>query len=260
MRDAVAPPSAPDAKWLDDEKVSEDALKQHRVGGRLVTRREVSRSKKCTLKISYFSVCHLNSIRSVVGQLANLFWQLEHDQTASVTPTIELAKLALVTSRDEEDEVERGGTASSNDTDATLVEDALPRLISTDPTPKSPSPSPSTILGKRLRDGPQSKSEMEIDSPVSETDQRNKECFVMVQSPASPVQVKSVIAGGSNTASAQDTSKSGEIIDVEMQDVSKPDQKSAAVGTRKATANSDSVMMFGKVVLAINGRSSTDYL
>jgi len=41
-----------------------------------------------------------------------------------VTLMIELAKLALLTSRDEdEDEADKGGTDSSNDTDATLADD-----------------------------------------------------------------------------------------------------------------------------------------
>jgi ubiquitin carboxyl-terminal hydrolase 25/28 len=47
LRDAVAPMANLDEKSLEDEKVTDDALKQHRVGGRLVTRREVGRSKKC---------------------------------------------------------------------------------------------------------------------------------------------------------------------------------------------------------------------
>ena len=86
-------------------------------------------------------------------QLANLFFQLEYHQTAAITPTIELAKLALVTSRDEEeDEVDRGGTDSSNDTDATLVEDAPSRISTTEQSPHSPLRSPDSVLGKRLRD------------------------------------------------------------------------------------------------------------
>ena len=31
----------------DDSKFTDDDLKRHRVGGRLVTRREISRSKRC---------------------------------------------------------------------------------------------------------------------------------------------------------------------------------------------------------------------
>lgn len=41
-----------DQKSFEDEKLSDDALKQHRVGGRLVTRREVGRSKKCKHSLS----------------------------------------------------------------------------------------------------------------------------------------------------------------------------------------------------------------
>ena len=37
-----------DLKSLDDDKLTDDELKRHRVGGRLVTRREILRSKKCT--------------------------------------------------------------------------------------------------------------------------------------------------------------------------------------------------------------------
>jgi len=39
----------------------------------------------------------------VVSELSQLFWELEHADMASITPTMELAKLALVTSKDEED-------------------------------------------------------------------------------------------------------------------------------------------------------------
>jgi len=56
LREAVAPMANADQKLLDDEKVSDDALKQHRVGGRLVTRREVGRSKKCTSNFILFYI------------------------------------------------------------------------------------------------------------------------------------------------------------------------------------------------------------
>jgi ubiquitin carboxyl-terminal hydrolase 25 len=36
-----------DIKTVEDEKFSEDDLKRFRVGGRLVTRKEIIRSKKC---------------------------------------------------------------------------------------------------------------------------------------------------------------------------------------------------------------------
>ena len=50
-------------------------------------------------KLSYYFII-------VVNQLANLFRQLEHSDNPAVTPTIELAKLALVTSKDEEEDDE----------------------------------------------------------------------------------------------------------------------------------------------------------
>jgi ubiquitin carboxyl-terminal hydrolase 25 len=42
------PMSKLDVNSLDDDKLTDDDLKRHRVGGRLVTRREIARSKKCT--------------------------------------------------------------------------------------------------------------------------------------------------------------------------------------------------------------------
>ena len=43
----MQPMSKLDVTTLDDEKLSDEDLKRHRVGGRLVTRREIMRSKKC---------------------------------------------------------------------------------------------------------------------------------------------------------------------------------------------------------------------
>ena len=98
---------------------------------------------------------------TVVSELAELFWHLEHADLASVTPTMELAKLALVTSKDEEDDNEQTATDSSNNTVATLVKDALP---SPAPVPSqvdedghgssvgSPGVSLSSVLGGRARD------------------------------------------------------------------------------------------------------------
>ena len=57
-------------------------------------------------------------------QLAELFWNLEYCDQAAVTPSMDLAKLALVTSQDEDEDDLSGGssTDASNDTDATLVD------------------------------------------------------------------------------------------------------------------------------------------
>jgi ubiquitin carboxyl-terminal hydrolase 25 len=183
-----------------------------------------------------------------VSQLASLFWQLEYHQTASVTPTIELAKLALVTSRDEEeDEV---GTDSSNDTDATLVEDTPTRISTSDQSRHSPLRSPSSVLGKRLRDQPRQRSEMDVDSPNAESE-RDKDSFVMVSSPTSPLHsiTPQMLAEGSSSKS-RETSKSGEIVDVEMQDGSVPIDRVATKPALppKTVGTSDSSMMFGQYV------------
>lgn len=65
-----------------------------------------------------------------------------------MTPSLELAKLALVTSKDEEDDADtnKNGTDSSNSTDATLVEEALTAM----PAEKSVMET-KPILGKRER-------------------------------------------------------------------------------------------------------------
>ena len=48
LREAITPfADSGDEKVLDDSKLTDDDLKRHRVGGRLVTRREIARSKKC---------------------------------------------------------------------------------------------------------------------------------------------------------------------------------------------------------------------
>lgn len=45
LREAVLPMSKLDLN--DNEKLTDEDLKKHRVGGRLVTRREIVRSRKC---------------------------------------------------------------------------------------------------------------------------------------------------------------------------------------------------------------------
>ncbi len=50
-----------DLKALDDEKLTDEELKRHRVGGRLVTRREIVRSRKCR-DFGPFVNCFSNSI------------------------------------------------------------------------------------------------------------------------------------------------------------------------------------------------------
>ncbi|KAI0275431.1 hypothetical protein BC834DRAFT_815748 [Gloeopeniophorella convolvens] len=202
LREAITPLLNSSAKTIDEDKLTDDDLKRHRVGGRLVTRKEILRSKK------------------FVSELAELFWHLEHADNASVTPTMELAKLALVTSKDEEDDIEQTATDSSNDTDATLVEDAPPRAVAGSPV-GSPGASSSSVLGKRSRDK-EAEARMSIDSII------DKDNYVIIS--------KDADAGPSG---------SGTTGDVEMKDGDAPAQPAAKppIPPRK---NSESVMMFGR--------------
>jgi ubiquitin carboxyl-terminal hydrolase 25 len=167
----------------------------------------------------------------VVSELAELFWNLEHADIASITPTIELAKLALVTSKDEEDDIEQTATDSSNDTDATLVEDALPRSGTLTSSPVgSPGASSSSVLGKRSR-------EKEIGSRMSIDSVTDKDNYVIIS--------KNSDAGPSGVG---DTGAS----ETEMKDIieapapAPPGTKPPPLPPRKP---SESVMMFGAISL-----------
>jgi ubiquitin carboxyl-terminal hydrolase 25/28 len=189
-------------------------------------------------------VCHpLLTLRAniivnvVVSQLADLFWQLQFCENQAVTPTIDLAKLALVTSRDEEEEeADRGGTDSSNDTDATLVEDGPVR---------SPD-SNGTVLGKRPRD--EQRMDMVVDTPTSPiTEEKNG--YVMISQPSPSRGSKSPRLHGESSSSTMPLPSS--LPDVEMvnHEISQAEEQKKAppLPTRKPT-QSDSVMMFGKAL------------
>jgi ubiquitin carboxyl-terminal hydrolase 25/28 len=230
LRDAVAPLLNSSRKAMDEDKLTDDDLKRHRVGGRLVTRKEILRSKKCSCHSSTLLDQSLIYTPAVVSELAELFWNLEHADIASVTPTMELAKLALVTSKDEEDDIEQTATDSSNDTDATLVEDSAPRAGGTrtggtgSPV-GSPGASSSSVLGKRARDKEVVASRMSIDS----------DNFVIISK--SPDVADADAAGPSRA-------------DVEMKDAEAPAQSGAKppppLPQRKT---SESVMMFGALII-----------
>ncbi|KAH9911282.1 cysteine proteinase [Epithele typhae] len=224
LRDAIASLAGTGAKSLDEKKFTDDDLKRHRVGGRLVTRREILRSKK------------------FVHLLAELFWNLEYCDTASVTPEIELAKLALVTSQDEEEDaidaemdLDKAGTDSSNDTDATLPEQGA----------QSPTGS---VLGKRSRetDGEET---MEVDTPA--------------QSPkatggSSPrggsggseaaMFIEEAIASTSSTSLDKRPAQATSDGDVEMKEENQSSSagKAPPLPPRKTRPTDDSVMMFGR--------------
>lgn len=116
----------------------------------------------------------------------------------SVTPSIELAKLALVTSKDEEDdETDKGGTDTSNDTDATLVDDALSAYPTAEqPPPQSPVRTAESVLGKKVQ---KSVSAMDIDDdkdnspppliPLDESQSHDKDGDVIMR-PETPATTK----------------------------------------------------------------------
>ncbi|KAF9469591.1 hypothetical protein BDZ94DRAFT_1151478 [Collybia nuda] len=228
LREAVTPMSKLDLKSVEDEKLSDDDLKRHRVGGRLVTRREIIRSKK------------------FINQLADLFFNMEYSETAAVTPTIELAKLALVTSRDEEeDEADKGGTDSSNDTDATLVDDGptLPTLTEAPPrSPQSLTRSPNSVLGKRPRDNERQPSTMDLDSPVPQSPSEGYASLPSLRGSNSPPPMSQ--SSSSKLPEASSSMSQADIDgDVVMRATSAP-TKPPPLPPRKS--GSDSVMMFGK--------------
>ncbi|THG97453.1 hypothetical protein EW026_g4549 [Hermanssonia centrifuga] len=181
----------------------------------------------------------------VVHQLANLFWNMEYCDTAAVTPTKELAQLALITSQDEEEDDQGGtNTDASNDTDATLVEDGpvRPSYERSSQSPSRSSSSPS-VLGKRVREFPRTQG-MDVDGEPSEAD---KDGFVMVSKPTSPPDpVHSPIKP---TASSSKQKTVDNAPDVEMQDLSQKavnDAKPPPLPPRKPRETSDSTMMFGR--------------
>ncbi|KAK7040147.1 ubiquitin-specific protease ubp2 [Paramarasmius palmivorus] len=238
LREALIPLGQVDMKSFEEEKLSDDALTKHRVGGRLVTRKEVHRSRK------------------FVNHLADLFRNLEHSQATAITPAIELAKLALVTSKDEEED--EGGTDTSNDTDATLVEDGPSRFSAEpdqqmSPQPQSPGPSPSSILGKRPREITRRASEMDIDV-IAASQEGARSSSVQPMSRASslpypPVNpAKEAESSSSTPAPPPDVrAEDNEPQDVEMKDVSQPAKKvPPPLPPRKTPVKNDSVMMFGR--------------
>ena len=183
---------------------------------------------------------------TVIQQLAELFSHLEYCEAAAVTPTVELAKLALVTSRDEEDdEVDRGGTDSSNDTEATLVEDGPSRPSMTESSSYSAERGTNTVLGKRGRDVPlKSANVMEVDSPAPESPKDNGS-FVTAPSTASSVSPPPPSASNSSGQTSQMSVVKGDSDgDIEMAPAPSA-RKPPPLPPRKHTVKSESVMMFG---------------
>jgi ubiquitin carboxyl-terminal hydrolase 25/28 len=165
---------------------------------------------------------------------------LEYCEAAAVTPTIELAKLALITSRDEEeDEVDKGGTDSSNDTDATLVEDGPSRSSVLAPLHTSQSPSSSSsVLGKRPYDLDRQRQEMDVDSPLAESP-KERDGFILVPSMSPQPSNQIQQSAEASSSKAHLTDEDGDV-QMEIAPAAKP-----APPLRKRAEPSDSTMMFG---------------
>ncbi|KDQ18157.1 hypothetical protein BOTBODRAFT_52950 [Botryobasidium botryosum FD-172 SS1] len=133
-------------KFNDDIQLTDEDLKLHPIGGRLVTRREIERSRK------------------FVKLLSGLFTNLTWSEMPAVTPEIELAKLALVTSKDEDDE-KLASSSNTTATSATMVDSApenddMPGLETPDTVADLASLGrSSSILGKRRASGPLERSD-----------------------------------------------------------------------------------------------------
>jgi ubiquitin carboxyl-terminal hydrolase 25/28 len=162
-----------------------------------------------------------------------------------------LAKLALVTSKDEEeDEADKGGTDSSNDTDATLVEDGSSRFPISEPSHSAQSLS--SVLGKRPRESSESSGcGMEVDSPIVESPQA-QDGFMIVSQPNTlsrpetppPPLEQAGPSKRNSEVTATPLDGDGDVVMVDPHAEEGPPQKAPSVSPRKAEV-SDSVMMFG---------------
>jgi ubiquitin carboxyl-terminal hydrolase 25 len=165
---------------------------------------------------------------------------LEYSEEAAVTPTLDLAKLALVTTQDEEEDDQGGaGTDASNDTDATLVEDGpvrAPERSSPSPIRSPRSPSSPTVLGKRNRGRP---SDVNMEGITTVEDEKD---YVVVSKSPSPLQdTERPKPERKGSSSKRKTTTEQE--DVVMKDVQ--ERKAPPLPPRKPATTSGSIMMFG---------------
>jgi len=235
--------------------LSDEDLKQNRIGGRVVSRREVERSKQCvwfstTIHLPSSLIDYLYTL-PVINHLSSLFFELAWTELPSVKPEIQLAKLALVTSKDEEEEAksdksEAAGTSSSLQSGSTLVDEPMP-LTSVEsgngaagvPTGALPneanaiseravrSQSPPSVLGKRPTRGSLSlererrhTTSMELDTSAKES--LEKDGFVMleksdVQPSLQPRRAATMVTASlPASSSAATVGSEGRATDVEM--------------------------------------------
>lgn len=159
---------------------------------------------------------------------------------------MDLAKLALVTSRDEEDdEADRGCTDSSNDTDATLVEESPCRGAKADLV--------SSVLGKRSREEQGTSLLMDVDEEPPKTPASDAEPngYVMVSHPPSPRRSKSPRIASRSSSSFKDAMSTVEEGKDAVQSTEDPPKK-PQIPARKPAASSESVMLFGEPILVVN--------
>ena len=148
---------------------------------------------------------------------------------------MDLAKLALVTTQDEEEDDQGGaGTDASNDTDATLVDDGPIHRSSPSPIREPTSPS---VLGKRNR-GRIPDVEMEGITTIDE----DKDYVVVSKSPSPKPSSGKDRPTPERKASSSKRKTPTEREDVVMKDAH--DHKAPPLPPRKVTT-SDSTMMFG---------------
>lgn len=146
--------------------------------------------------------------------------------------------------------MDKGGTDSSNDTDATLVDDGPSRTILGPSTLlDSPGKSSSSVLGKRPRDLHRQRSEMEVDSPLSQSP-KERDGFVLVSAndDDDPPEVPSSSTEGSKPEAS--------LSKVHVVDKDGEAKMSASVTPkpplppRKRVEQTDSTMMFGENYMA----------
>lgn len=248
-------------RFKDESSAQEDAVPK-RVGGREVTRQEIERSKR------------------FVSHLSSLFFQLIHMAEPAVRPELDLAYLALVSTKDEEEATSPkeapvstmstvpadGQTIVAFNTGSTPIDGAGEGLLAAQAdnvadtteggqqesiTSPASAGSPS-VLGKRSSEQ-RDDAEMEVDrsgrgrSEASLEKGKDGEDTVM-QSDA-PAEAEQV--AGVPEATGEEGSKAKSAPDIEMDQVPPlapppPPLPPRPAQARKATVSTNSTMMFGK--------------
>ena len=152
--------------------------------------------------------------------------------------------------------MDKGGTDSSNDTDATLVDDGPSRTtVGPSSLTDSPGKSSSSVLSKRPPDLDRQRSEMEVDSPLSQSP-KERDGFVLVSAhddvhpPEVPSSSTDATKLGASSSKIHVTDKDGD----SKMSASVPPKP--PLPSRKRVEQSDSTMMFGECYTM---RSTTNF-